>query len=224
MFGMGDAGYDRTIMYSPDGRIIQVEYAKEAVRRGSSVIAIKGETGIAILAESRSFSKLVEPNEKVSQLDDDLFVAFSGLLADSRVLINESRVYAQIYKITYGGACDVETLAWHLSNIAQHITQFGGRPFGLSLIIAGLNDSTPTLSVIEPSGAKYDANAIAIGKNDDELMKYLEEHYKPNMTLAECQTLVETAFEKTNQDKRNYELIIMDFKNHKIERNLVTPN
>lgn len=221
MFGLRDAGYDRTIMYSPDGRIIQVEYAREAARRGSSVIAIRGNDGIVLLAESRSYSKLIEPNEKISQIEDNLYVTFSGLLADSRVLVNEARVFAQIHKITYGEECDVESVAWHLSKIAQRITQFGGRPFGLAIIIAGINNSKPVISVVEPGGAKYEAKAIAIGKNEGELMKYIEEQFKENMTLTECKKLAESAFIETNTDKNDYELVTMDLKNQKIERNLM---
>lgn len=224
MFGLNDAGYDRTIMYSPDGRIIQVEYAREAVRRGSSVVAIRCKDGIVLLAESRSHSKLIEPNEKISQIEDNLYVTFSGLLADSRVLVNEARVYAQIHKITYGEECDVESVAWHLSKLAQRITQFGGRPFGLAIIVAGINDSKPVISVVEPGGAKYEAKAIAIGKNEGELIKYLEQHYKDDLTLDECKKLTETAFIETNADKNDYELVVMDLKNQKIERNLITQN
>ncbi len=220
--GLQDAGYDRTIMYSPDGRIIQVEYAKEAVRRGSSVIAVKCDQGIIILAENRSYSKLIEPNEKISQIDDTLFMAFSGLLADYRVVIQEARVFAQIQKLTYGEECDVDALAGHLSNIAQRITQFGGRPFGLTLIIAGVNNSKPELSVVEPSGANHQAKAIAIGRNDGDYMNYLEENYNPDMTLADCRTLVEKAFATVNQEKTNYELLVMNYKDQKIERELIT--
>ena len=224
MFGLKDAGYDRTIMYSPDGRIIQVEYAKEAVRRGSSVIAIRCKDGIVMLAESRSYSKLLEPNEKVSQIDDNLFIAFSGLLADSRVLINEARVFAQVHKITYGEECDVDSLAGHISKIAQRITQFGGRPFGLTMVIAGVNNSKPELSVVEPSGAKHQAMAIAVGRNDNSYMEYLEEHYKPEMTLAECKTLAQNAFMKISQDKNDYEILVMSFPTQKIERELIKQN
>ena len=220
MFGLKDAGYDRTIMYSPDGRIIQVEYAKEAVRRGSSVIAIKCKEGIVILAESRSYSKLIEANEKISQIDDNLYIAFSGLLADSRILINEARVYAQIHRMTYGEECDVETLAQHLSKIAQRITQFGGRPFGLTILLAGVNNSQPELCVLEPSGARHNAKAMAIGRNDNLYMDYLEEHYKADMTLTDCKTVAENAFLKINQDKNDYELLMMNFKSQKIEREM----
>ena len=221
MFGMRDAGYDRTIMYSPDGRIIQVEYAREAVRRGSSVIVVRCNDGIVLLAESRSHSKLLEPNEKISQIENNLYVTFSGLLADARVMVNEARVFAQIHKITYGEECDVESVAWHLSKIAQRITQFGGRPFGLAIIIAGINNSKPVISVVEPGGAKYDARAIAIGRNESEIMKHLEKHYKKNITLTECKEMVEQAFIETTSEKNNYELVVMDLKNQKIERNLM---
>jgi proteasome alpha subunit len=224
MFNMGDAGYDRTIMYSPDGRVIQVEYAREAVRRGNSIVAIKTKDGIVMLAESRSHSKLFEPTEKISQIDDNIYVTFSGLLADSRVLINESRVFVQIHKITYGEECDVETLAWHISKIAQQITQFGGRPFGLTLVIAGISNSEPKLDVVEPSGAKFEVKAIAIGRNDEALMKHLEDNYREDMNLEETRALAEEAFTKVNTDQNNYELMVMNLQTHDIERTLVTPS
>jgi proteasome alpha subunit len=224
MFNLGDAGYDRTLMYSPDGRVIQVEYAREAVRRGNSIIAIKVKDGIVMLAESRSHSKLFEPTEKISQIDDNIYVTFSGLLADSRVLINEARVFAQINKITYGEECDVETIAWHISKIAQQITQFGGRPFGLTLIIGGISNSEPQLNVVEPSGAKFEVKAIAIGRNDDALMKYLESHYKEDLSLEDAKAMAVKGFSEVNPDKNNYELMVMDLKTQKIDRTLVTPS
>ncbi|MHA1311804.1 MAG: archaeal proteasome endopeptidase complex subunit alpha [Candidatus Helarchaeota archaeon] len=213
-----DSGYDRTIMYSPDGRIIQAEYAREAVRRGSTVIAIKCPDGIIILTENRSFSKLIIPNEKVAQIDDNIYIAFSGLLADSKVLIKEAQIFAQINRITYGEECDVESLAWHLSSIAQKITQFGGRPFGVAIIVAGINNSKPELSIVEPSGAKYEANAIALGNNDTEIMDYLEKHYKDNFSLDECKILLEKAFKNVKKDKIDYNFLIMDLKKHEIKK------
>lgn len=224
MFSMGDAGYDRTIMYSPDGRVIQVEYAREAVRRGNSIVAIKIKDGIIMLAESRSHSKLFEPTEKISQIDDNTYATFSGLLADSRVLINEARVFVQIHKLTYGEECDVETLAWHISKIAQQITQFGGRPFGLTLVLAGISDSEPKLDVVEPSGAKFEVKAIAIGRNDEALMKHLEDNYREDMSLEEARALAEEGFAKVNTDQSNYELMVMDLQTHNIDRTLVTPS
>lgn len=216
--GPGNAGYDRTIMYSPDGRIIQAEYAREAVRRGSSVIAIRCKEGIIILAENRSVSKLIEPSEKISQIDDNLYIAFSGLLSDSKVLIKEAQVFSQINRITYGEECDVESLAWRISKIAQKITQFGGRPFGVTLVIVGINNSKPEISVVEPSGAKYEAKAIAIGREDTEIMNYLEANYNPEMSLEESKNLAEQAFLKINTDHNDYEILTMNFKNHDIQR------
>ncbi|MHA1268496.1 MAG: archaeal proteasome endopeptidase complex subunit alpha [Candidatus Helarchaeota archaeon] len=221
MFHNIDSGYDRVIMYSPDGRVIQVEYAREAVRRGSSVIAIKVPEGIVIMAENRSYSKLIEPNNKIEQIDDNLFITFSGLLADSKVLIKEAQVYSQVNRITYGEECDVESLAWHLSSIAQKVTQFGGRPFGVTLIIAGINNSVPELSVVEPSGAKYEVKAIAIGRNETEIMNYLENNYKEDLSLDECKELAENAFANVNKDNNGYDLLIMNFNNHDIKRNTI---
>ncbi|MBD3228737.1 MAG: archaeal proteasome endopeptidase complex subunit alpha [Candidatus Lokiarchaeota archaeon] len=222
MFGTpGNAGYDRTIMYSPDGRIIQAEYAREAVRRGSSVIAIKCPEGITMLAENRSVSKLIEASEKISQIDDNLYIAFSGLLSDSKVLIKEAQVFSQINRITYGEECDVESLAWRISKIAQKITQFGGRPFGVTLIIAGINNSKPEISVVEPSGAKYEAKAIAIGREDTEIMSYLESNYRPDMNLEESRKLAEEAFLKINKDHNDYEILTMDFKNQEVRKDMI---
>jgi len=210
MFSNIDAGYDRTIMYSPDGRIIQAEYAREAVRRGSTVVAIKCKEGIIILAENRTFSKLIEPNEKIIQIDENIYVSFSGLLADSKVLVKEAQVYSQINRITYGEECDVESLAWHISKINQKITQYGGRPFGVTLIIAGINDTEPALNVVEPSGAKYSAKAIAIGQNDTEIMNYLEKEYKEQLNLNEALSLAKEAVDKINGKNNDYEVLIMN--------------
>ncbi len=218
MYGNFDAGYDRTIMYSPDGRIIQAEYAREAVRRGSSVIALKCNDGIVILAEKRSYSKLIEPNSKIEQIDDNLFLTFSGLIADSKVLIREAQVFSQINKITYGEECDVESLAWHLSSVAQKITQFGGRPFGVTIIIAGINNEKPELTVIEPSGAKYNAKAIAIGNSENKLMDYLEKNYTEKMTLNECKEFAMKTLSSIKKDNIQCEMLIMELNNKNITK------
>ena len=139
---MPQIGYDRAItVFSPDGRLFQVEYAREAVKRGTTAIGIKAKNGVALLVDKRVTSRLLEASsiEKIFRVDEHIGAATSGLVADARVLIDRGRVEAQINRIVYDEPISVETLAKRICDFKQTYTQFGGvRPFGTALLIAGV--------------------------------------------------------------------------------------
>jgi len=142
-------GYDRAItVFSPDGRLLQVEYAREAVKRGTTSLGIKYKDGVLLAVDKRIASKLIETKsiEKIFQIDESIGIATSGLVADARVLVDRARIEAQASRITYGEAIGVELLAKKICDFKQLYTQHGGvRPFGIALLIAGVNDAQDSL-------------------------------------------------------------------------------
>lgn len=182
-------GYDRAItVFSPDGRLFQVEYAREAVKRGATAIGIKCKDGIILIADKRVGSKLLEADtiEKIYKIDEHICAATSGLVADARVLIDRARIEAQINRLTYDESITVKELAKRVCDFKQQYTQYGGvRPFGVSLLIAGV-DEVPKLYETDPSGAllEYKATAIGIGRNA--VVEYFEKEYKPDIGFDEA--------------------------------------
>ncbi|MBE8539792.1 archaeal proteasome endopeptidase complex subunit alpha [Geoglobus acetivorans] len=182
-------GYDRAItIFSPDGRLYQVEYAREAVKRGATAIGIKTKEGVVVLADRRVGSRLLEADtiEKIYRIDSHICAATSGLVADARVLIARARLEAQINKLTYDEPIGVKELARKICDFKQQYTQYGGvRPFGVSLLIAGVDDE-PKLFETDPSGALLEYKATAIGSGRNEVMEYFEKEYREDMSLDDA--------------------------------------
>lgn len=184
-------GYDRAItVFSPDGRLFQVEYAREAVKRGTTAVGLKASDGVVLLVDKRIASRLMEPEsiEKIFQVDDHVGAATSGLVADARALIDRARLEAQIYRLTYGEHITIELLAKRVCDHKQTYTQFGGvRPYGTALIIAGVDDDgTCRVFETDPSGALLGYKATAIGSKRSVVMELFEQKYSEDMTMEEA--------------------------------------
>ena len=181
--------YDRGItIFSPDGRLYQVEYAREAVKRGSASIGVRTQEGVVLLADKRSHSPLMEPEsvEKLHKADDHIGIASAGHVADARQLIDFARRQAQVERLRYGEAMGVETLTKTVTDYIQQYTQIGGaRPFGVALVVGGIANGEPRLFETDPSGTPYEWKALAIGENRKEIREYLEERYTEELTLDE---------------------------------------
>jgi proteasome alpha subunit len=156
----GQMAYDRAItVFSPDGRLFQVEYAREAVKRGTTTVGLKFKDGVALIVDKRIASKLIESTsiEKIFQIDEHIGCATSGLVADARVLVDHARVIAQINKVTYAEKIDIETLVKRLCDFKQNYTQYGGvRPFGTALLVAGVDETGAHLFETDPSEEEYE--------------------------------------------------------------------
>ncbi|MDD3233309.1 MAG: archaeal proteasome endopeptidase complex subunit alpha [Candidatus Methanomethylophilus sp.] len=178
--------YDRGItVFSPDGRLFQVEYAREAVKRGTTTIGIKFKDGVMLIVDKRVSSRLVEPEsiEKIYDIDDYIGCATSGLVADARILVDQARKEAQVHRVNYGENMAVEMLTKKVCDYEQNYTQYGGvRPFGVALLIAGSDDLGTHLFETDPSGAlvAYKASCIGIGRAT--VMEKLEKEYKDDMS------------------------------------------
>lgn len=180
---MKQMGYDRAIVvYSPEGRIYQVEYARKAVEKATTAVGVVFEGGV-VLAAARTVQRLMVPDsiEKISRIDEHIGAASCGILADCRVLIDFSRVRAQVNRITYNEPIELTALVKDISDRKQRFTQVGGiRPFGVSLLIAGM-DGVPHLFETDPSGTLREWRAHAIGRGAKDAKKALIEDYKDGM-------------------------------------------
>ncbi len=197
--------YDRAItVFSPEGRLYQVEYAREAVKMGSTTIGIKFKDGVALVIDKKVRSRLIEPKsiEKIYIVDDHIGAASSGLMADARILVDYARVTAQVEKVTYNEMIKVESLVKKISDYVQQYTQYGGvRPFGTSLLIAGIDDSDIYLFETEPSGAFTGYKATCIGKGRDTIMAFFEKEYQDNLSMEDSIVLALKALKMVSEDQ-----------------------
>lgn len=186
----GHMAYDRAItVFSPDGRLFQVEYAREAVKRGTTTVGLKFKDGVVLIVDKRIGSKLFESESipKIYKIDKHIGCATSGLVADARVLVDRARVEAQINKVTYEENIGVETVVKKICDFKQSYTQYGGvRPFGTALLIVGIDSQGKYLFETDPSGALMAYKAGGIGSGRNTVMEIFEEKYKENMTMDEA--------------------------------------
>ncbi|MEB3755619.1 MAG: archaeal proteasome endopeptidase complex subunit alpha [Desulfurococcales archaeon] len=183
-------GYDRAItIFSPEGKLYQVEYAFEAVRKGWTSLGVKSNNAVVLLSEKKYVTKLMELDsiEKVFMIDDHIGVTFAGFGSDGRVLIDYARLISIRHKLLYGDPISIEYLTKQVADIKHQYTQYGGvRPFGVSMIFGGVDpDGTPRLLRTEPGGQYIGYYAIAIGMGAQGANEYLEAHYEQNLTPEE---------------------------------------
>jgi proteasome alpha subunit len=208
-------GYDRVAtMFSPDGRLYQVEYASKILSQGTVGVALKYDKGILFGADKKLPSKLIHPNsvEKLFQIDTHVAAVSAGLVGDARRLIQVARERAQENVMMYEQPIPIEALVKDISNIKQAFTQYGGmRPFGISFIIGGVDRTGKRLFETEPSGALAEYHAVAIGKNRSRVMEFLEKNYTPTITLTEGINLLINALEKGLDEKEKMDYTRLDF-------------
>ena len=199
------AAYDRAItIFSPDGRLFQVEYAKEAIKRGATAIGAEYNSGVIIGIDKRVTSKFMEEEsiEKIHKIDEHIGVATSGLVADGRKLIDYGRISAQTEKLNYNQPMDVVQLTKEICDLKQSYTQYGGtRPFGVSLLVAGADEDGTHLYRTDPSGAYVSYRATAIGKGEEEVDNFLKKNYKKGMKKDEAVKLVLKALKEIKDEE-----------------------
>ena len=180
-------GYDRTAtMFSPEGHLLQVEYAEKMVRLGSASIGMTCSDGVFILADKRIKDKLIVENSanKIYEIDSHIIASSAGMVSDARVLIERAQLIAQQNRITYDSPIEPELVIKDISNIKQQFTQYGGaRPFGVSLMIAGIKDKKPELYTSDITGNYFAYHANSIGENDEKIKEKLRERHSPELNL-----------------------------------------
>ncbi len=181
-------GYDRaSITFSPDGRLLQVEYAKKTVRQGASALGLVCKDGVVLIADKRVTDKLVvsESVEKTFQVDEHIAATATGLVMDGRILIERAQMVAQQHRIVFDSPIDLMSLVKEISNIKQSFTQYGGaRPFGVSLLFGGVS-ARPQLFVTDPTGIFFEYKATGIGENEIEIKQILEKEYRESISVVD---------------------------------------
>jgi proteasome alpha subunit len=198
--------YDRAItVFSPDGRLFQVEYAREAVKRGTTTVGLKFKDGVVLIVDKRIASRLMEPKsiEKIFKIDHHIGCATSGLVADARILVDQARVIAQVNKITYDENMGVEELVKRICDYKQNYTQYGGvRPFGTALLVAGVDELGEHLFETDPSGALVSYKAGSIGAGRNVVMEVFEEQYAEGMSMMDAVELGLKALKKATEEEK----------------------
>lgn len=205
-------GYDRAItVFSPDGRLYQVEYAIETVRRGTVAVGIKSKEGIVIAVEEKPRKlQISETAQKIFQVAEHIGVAAAGYIPDARSQVDNARFFAQSNKLIYDEDVEVETVAKHLADQCQQFTQYAGvRPFGVALILGGINNNKPHLFLTDPSGTYISYDAVAIGSGSDKVTDFLEKTYKKDLSLEDASALATAAIYLSSEDKEGTEHIRM---------------
>jgi proteasome alpha subunit len=202
----GQMAYDRAItVFSPDGRLFQVEYAREAVKRGTTTVGLKFKDGVVLIVDKRIASRLMEPKsiEKIFKIDHHIGCATSGLVADARILVDQARVIAQVNKITYDENMGVEELVKRICDYKQNYTQYGGvRPFGTALLVAGVDELGEHLFETDPSGALVSYKAGSIGAGRNVVMEVFEELYTEGMEMEAAVELGLKALKKATEEEK----------------------
>ena len=194
-------GYDRNItMFSPDGRLLQVEYAKKTLRQGSTAIGICCKDGVILVTDKRIVDKMIVSDsvEKIWQIDEHIGATASGIISDARVLIERAQVWAQQHRVQYDSPVDILTIVREISDLKQVTTQSGGyRPFGVSILLAGVDNGVPKLFETDPTGIYFQYKASVIGEAEPQIEEILYNEYKDSITMEEGFKLAFKALKKT---------------------------
>ncbi|MBT4540124.1 archaeal proteasome endopeptidase complex subunit alpha [Candidatus Woesearchaeota archaeon] len=182
-------GYDRAItMFSPDGRLLQVEYAKKTVKQGSTALGMVCKDGVVLITDKRIVDSLVVPEsvEKIFMIDNHIAATASGIISDARVLIERAQIKAQQHRVTFDSPIDTLVIVKDMCNLKQICTQSGGlRPFGVSILAAGIDNEEPKLFETDPTGIFFQYNASVIGEGETEIEELLHKEYKKEMTIED---------------------------------------
>ncbi|XP_070964216.1 proteasome subunit alpha type-7-like isoform X2 [Oncorhynchus clarkii lewisi] len=192
-----------------------VDYAQEAVKKGSTAVGVRGKNVVVLGVEKKTVAKLQEDRtvRKICSLDDNIFMAFAGLTADARIIVNRARVECQSHRLTVEDPATVEYITRYISSIKQRYTQSNGRrPFGISSLIVGFDfDGTPHLYQTDPSGTYHAWKANAIGRSAKTVREFLEKNYKEDME-SDTDTIrlaIRALLEVVQSGGKNIELAIM---------------
>ena len=204
-------GYDRgNTMFSPDGRLLQVEYAKKTVKQGTTTMGMICSDGVILVVDKRIIDPLIIPEsvEKIFQIDGHIMATASGILSDARVLIERAQIKAQQHVVTYDNPIDVLSIVKDICDLKQICTQSGGlRPFGVSLLIAGIDNNRPRLFETDPTGIYFEYKATVIGEGESDIEQIFHKEYRSDITIDEGVRLSLSSLKKNLGENFNLERI-----------------
>ena len=218
------SGYDRAItLFSPDGRLYQVEYAIETVRRGTLAIGIKSKDGVVLSVEEKARKLQVSGlTQKIFQIDDHMGVAAAGYIPDARAQVDHARFFAQSNRLIYDEPVYVESVAKNLADMAQQFTQYGGvRPYAVALILAGVDKNGASIYQTDPSGTYIGYDAAAIGNGSDQVNEFLEKNYQADISMDDASILALESIYLVSEEKtgtRHIKMSQIDTKTEKMKR------
>jgi proteasome alpha subunit len=203
--------------------LLQVEYARKTVSQGTTTVGLVCKDGVVLVADKRILEKLIVPQsiEKVFQIDKHIGATMSGLISDGRVLVQKAQNKAQSHKITYDEKIDVLSLVKDISDQQQLFTQYAGaRPYGVALLVGGVDSTGPRLFMTEPSGIYFEYLATSMGEGSQVVNKYLDDNYKENMTIDQgvklaLNALKEVLGTKFSKERIDIAIIPADTKEYK---------
>jgi len=218
-------GYDRAAtMFSPEGHLLQVEYAEKTVRLGVSSIGMVCADGVFILADKRIDDKLVvqESANRIHEIDSHIIASTAGITSDARVLIEKAQVLAQQHRVTYDSPIEPELVIKEISNIKQQFTHYAGaRPFAVSMMLAGINGKKLQLFTSDVTGSYFSYYANTIGENDDKIKEKLKAKYKKDLTLKQGVKIALDIFKEIKEkafDLNKFELVFILKEDSKLQR------
>jgi proteasome alpha subunit len=214
--GIGNTRYP--YYYGPEGRLILVDSALEAVGRGSTTIGIKTPAFAMISSHIKPTKPLVEPAEKIFSIDGHVGATGSGYIGDILKLIDEMRIAAQKYRFTYDSPIDIKSLARQLSSYLHDFTIYAVRPQAASIIIAGLDPTGIRLYQVDPSGTFFSGSGFAIGQYSDTAIDVIQKDYTEDISIAQATQLSDKAIEKALGEKPLVERGLVTAKNATFEK------
>jgi proteasome alpha subunit len=224
MFSPPGVGYDRGITtFSPDGRLFQVEYAIEAVRRGTTALGLICKDGVVLTVEKRVLPLQESAHiQKIFKVNKQIAACISGLTADARVLIDQARIKSEVHSLSYDELITVEAITKEICDLKQLYTQNAGvRPFGVSLLIGGIDPTGECrLYVTDPSGAYWAYYANSIGSGEQDVKEFLEKNYNPGMDLTSAKLLSIKTLMKVIEgdlDKEKIDMVVISKEKGEIE-------
>ena len=217
-----EMGYDRAItMFSPDGRLLQVEYARKTVENGNDALGFVCKEGVLLVSTKKLTNPLMITGsvEKSYIIDDHIISVSSGLLSDSRVLIDKARIFSQENRLKFQSPVDTLSLVKYIADIKQYTTQTGSmRPFGVSFLIGGVDLTGKRLFVTDPVGIYFEYRATAIGKNEKTINEKLIEKYKDNTSMKDTMLLSLNILKEVQGedfDMKSLDVILVEEKDQK---------
>ena len=187
--------------YNQEGRLVQVDYALQAVSRGSTTLGLKTKDFVLLSSQVKPTRPLMEPAEKVFVVDDHIGATGSGYIGDVTTLLDQVRVAAQRHRLVYDEPIDVGTLSRNLSEYLHEFTMYAVRPFGASVLLAGVDHLGLQLVQVDPSGTTFKGSAFAIGQSADDALEIIVKGYRPDLNIEEAIGLVSQAIEGVNGGK-----------------------